>query len=138
MAVKPMRPILLRKRIAALVLFAVPVCFAPHNVLALQASFSWQGIAACQRVSPAFSVGDVPQGTKRLRFTLHDEQAPHFHHGGGSVAYSGATIPQGAIHYIGPCPPPGQTHHYVWTIEALDAKGHMLAKTTASASFPPN
>ncbi|MHB8886527.1 MAG: YbhB/YbcL family Raf kinase inhibitor-like protein [Methylovirgula sp.] len=120
-----------------MVLFAVPACLASHAALALQASFSWQGIAACQRVSPAFSVNDVPPGTKRLRFTLHDEQAPRFRHGGSSVAYSGAKIPQGAIHYIGPCPPPGQTHHYVWTIEALDANGHVLGKTTASAGFPP-
>ncbi len=80
---------------------------------------------------------DVPPGTKHLRFTMRDEQAPHFRHGGSTIVYSDATVPQAAIRYIGPCPPRGETHHYIWTIEALDAKGHVLAKTTASASFPP-
>ena len=136
MAARPTRPTLSGQRIALLLLFAVPACLGSHDASALQASFSWHGIAACERVSPGFSVKDAPPGTKRLRFTLHDEQAPHFHHGGSSVAYSGQKIPQGAIHYIGPCPPSGRTHHYVWTIEALDGKGHVLGKTSAGASFP--
>lgn len=123
------------RSMAALVLTAV-LSLVSHAALAMSASFSWTGIAACQRVSPGFSVKDVPQGTKRLRFTLHDEQASHFYHGGSTVAYSGAIVPQGAIHYIGPCPPEGDTHHYVWTIEALDGKGHVLAKTSAGADFP--
>lgn len=131
-----LRPILSWQRSVTRILFVTLACLASHAALAMRAAFSWQDIAACQHVSPAFSVTDVPAGTQRLRFTLRDAQAPHFHHGGSSVVSSGAKIPQGAIHYIGPCPPPGETHHYVWTIEALDAKGHALAKTSAAGDFP--
>ncbi len=121
----------------ALCFAAALACLVPQAALAMNASFSWAGIAPCKRVSPAFVIEDAPAGTTRLRFTLHDEDAPHFHHGGSTVDYSGPQVPQGAISYIGPCPPEGQTHRYVWTIEALDAKGHVLAKTNAAASFPP-
>ncbi|MGB8278782.1 MAG: YbhB/YbcL family Raf kinase inhibitor-like protein [Methylovirgula sp.] len=121
---------------AALCFAAALACLVPHEALAMNASFSWAGIAPCKRVSPAFMIEDAPAGTKRLRFMLHDEDAPHFHHGGSTVAYTGPKVPQGAISYIGPCPPPGDAHHYVWTIEARDAKGHVLAKTTAAAVFP--
>ena len=136
MVARALGPVLSGQRIALPLLFAVPACLASHDALALHAAFSWQGIAACERVSPGFSVTDVPPGTKRLYFILRDAQAPHFRHGGSSVTYSGAKIPQGAIRYIGPCPPPGETHHYAWTIEAMDGQGHVLAKTNAAADFP--
>ena len=124
-------------RLIAAPTVCVAVLLAPHAALAMSASFSWAGIPACKTISPAFSVKDVPAGTKKLSFVMHDEQAPYFPHGGSTVNYAGATVPQGAIHYTGPCPPEGQTHHYVWAIEALDAKGHVLAKTTAAGDFPP-
>lgn len=121
---------------AALGFAAALACLVPHEALAMNASFSWAGIAPCKRVSPAFVIEDAPAGTKRLRFMMHDEDAPHFHHGGSTVAYTGSKVPQGAISYVGPCPPEGEAHHYVWTIEALDAKGHVLAKTTVNGDFP--
>ncbi len=108
------------------------------NAEAFSASFSWAGIPACQTVSPAFTLREVPSGTKRLRFTMHDEQVPAFHHGGSTVSYTGSgAIPRGAIHYVGPCPPSGEHHQYRWTIEALDHIGKILGQTTATASFPP-
>jgi phosphatidylethanolamine-binding protein (PEBP) family uncharacterized protein len=110
--------------------------FVPQAALAMSASFSWSGIAACKNVSPAFAIHAAPSATRRLRFMLHDEDAPHFHHGGSAVDYEGPMVGPGAISYIGPCPPAGETHHYVWTIEALDAKGKVLAKTTAAGVFP--
>ncbi|MGO9133642.1 MAG: phospholipid-binding protein [Methylovirgula sp.] len=102
----------------------------------MNVSFSWADIPACEKISPAFTVKDAPPGTKRLRFVMHDQDAPHFHHGGSTIAYTGPNVPRGAITYIGPCPPEGSVHHYVWTIEALDGKDKVLAKTTASGDFP--
>lgn len=102
----------------------------------MKASFSWAGIPACDKISPAFTIAGAPAGTKSLRFVMHDEDKPTFHHGGSTVAYAGAQVPQGAIRYIGPCPPDGEVHHYLWTIEALDSAGKVLAKTTASGKFP--
>jgi len=117
-------------------LFAVLACFLPHAALAMSASFSWHGIAPCVHVSPPFVLKDVPPKTARLRFVMHDKDAPHFHHGGSTIMYTGPQIAEGAISYIGPCPPAGQKHHYVWTIEALDAGGHVLSQTLASGAFP--
>jgi phosphatidylethanolamine-binding protein (PEBP) family uncharacterized protein len=110
---------------------------APAQAQAFSMSFSWTGIPACKRISPAFTLAGVPAGTKRLRFEMHDLDAPGFHHGGSTVAYAGDAVKRGAIHYIGPCPPQGERHRYRWTIEALNDKGKMLGTATASATFPP-
>jgi phosphatidylethanolamine-binding protein (PEBP) family uncharacterized protein len=67
---------------------------------------------------------------------MHDKDASHFHHGGSTIMYTGPQIAEGAISYIGPCPPQGQQHHYVWTVEALDTGGDVLAKTTVGGVFP--
>jgi phosphatidylethanolamine-binding protein (PEBP) family uncharacterized protein len=119
--------------------------FIPAATLGLQtganafsASFSWAGITACQTVSPAFTLRDVPPGTKQLRFIMHDEQVPSFQHGGSTIPYRGSdAIPRGAVHYIGPCPPKGERHQYRWAVDALDGSGKVLGQTTARAVFPP-
>lgn len=114
--------------------------FAPMGMgtaFAFSADFSWAGISPCGRTSPAFAVTDAPNGTASLRFTLQDQDAPQFRHGGGTVPYTTAIVPQSAFDYIGPCPPGGARHHYVWTIEALDVNGKTLARTSAAGAFPP-
>jgi phosphatidylethanolamine-binding protein (PEBP) family uncharacterized protein len=110
---------------------------APSRAEAFTARFSWAGIAACEKISPAFELAGVPTGTKRLRFEMHDLDVPTFHHGGSTIAYRGDAVKQGAIRYIGPCPPRGERHRYRWTVEALNAAGKVLGTATASASFPP-
>jgi phosphatidylethanolamine-binding protein (PEBP) family uncharacterized protein len=104
---------------------------------AMSASFSWNGIAACSGPSPAFAVSGAPAGTANLRFAMRDQNVPDYNHGGGTVAFTGGKVAQGAISYRGPCPPGGETHLYIWTIEALDASGKVLAATTAQGRFPP-
>jgi phosphatidylethanolamine-binding protein (PEBP) family uncharacterized protein len=116
---------------------ALITCATASPAFAMSASFSWKGIAACSGPSPAFAVSSAPAGTANLRFAMRDLDAPDFNHGGGTVAFAGGKVAQGAISYRGPCPPGGQTHRYVWTIEALDASGKVLATTTAQGSFPP-
>jgi len=109
----------------------------PGRTDAFTAAFSWAGIAACEKISPGFTLTGVPAGTQRLRFEMHDLDVPGFHHGGSIIAYRGDTVAQGAIRYIGPCPPRGVHHRYRWVIEALDAAGKVLATATATATFPP-
>ena len=105
---------------------------------AFGASFSWAGIAPCGSTSPVFQLKDVPRTTKQLRFQLKDYDAPNFPHGGSTVAYGGsAAMPEGAISYAGPCPPPGERHKYIWIIEALDGTGKVVGRTTATGIFPP-
>jgi phosphatidylethanolamine-binding protein (PEBP) family uncharacterized protein len=113
---------------------AVSVSMPAH---AMSASFSWSGIPACSGTSPAFTVSGAPPATTNLRFVMRDQNVPDYNHGGSTVPLSGNRVAQGAISYKGPCPPGGQTHMYIWTIEALDASGKVLATTTARGQFPP-
>jgi phosphatidylethanolamine-binding protein (PEBP) family uncharacterized protein len=107
-----------------------------HAASTFSASFSWSGIRACRRTSPAFTIQDAPEGTESLRFVMIDKDAPNFNHGGGIIPYNGGgRVPEGAIDYIGPCPPAGTIHRYVWTIEALDRSGKIIARATAGGSF---
>jgi len=109
----------------------------PGQAGAFSASFSWSGIQACKRISPEFHLAGVPAGTKRLRFEMHDLNVPAFHHGGSTIAYAGAAVKQGAISYIGPCPPGDERHRYRWTVKAFDAAGKTLGTANATAAFPP-
>lgn len=104
---------------------------------AMSASFSWNGIAACSGPSPAFTVSGAPARTASLRLAMRDQNVPDYNHGGGTVPFGGGKVAQGAISYRGPCPPGGQIHLYIWTIEALDGSGKVLATTTAQGKFPP-
>ncbi|HEX4766455.1 MAG TPA: phospholipid-binding protein [Lichenihabitans sp.] len=104
---------------------------------AFSVKFSWAGIPACSSVSPAFTIMAAPRGTVALAFRMRDEDAPDFQHGGSSVAYAGAGgVPQGAVHYTGPCPPSGSSHRYVWTVDALGAEGKVLGSARATGKFP--
>src|SRR5580704_13721927 len=93
--------------------------------------------SACGRTSPAFTIDDAPKETESLRFMMNDKDAPNFRHGGSTVPYNGSgRVPEGAIDYIGPCPPAGTSHRYVWTIEALDKSGKNVARAAAEGRFP--
>jgi len=115
---------------------AMLILASMHAASAFSARFSWSGIRACGRTSPAFTIQDAPEGTESLRFVMIDKDAPNFNHGGGTIPYNGGgRVPEGAIDYIGPCPPAGTIHRYVWTIEALDRSGKIIARATAGGSF---
>jgi len=100
--------------------------------------FSWEGTGKCMEPkSPPFTLSNVPEATKTLKFNMVDLDFTAFAHGGGSVAYEGRPqIARGAFVYRGPCPPSGQ-HHYQWTVDALDASGKVLASARVTKEFPP-
>ncbi len=103
------------------------------GAFAFSASFAW-----CSG-SPSFALTDVPPGTTKLQFAMTDLNVPSFHHGGGTVAYSGQTaVPCGAFSsgFTGPSPPAGQVHTYQFSIKALGPNGAVLAKTTTRRKFP--
>jgi len=61
---------------------------------------------------------------------MTDLNVPSFHHGGGTVAYSGQmAVPCGVFSsgFTGPSPPPGQVHTYQFNIKALGPNGAVLA-----------
>lgn len=115
---------------------AAALVLVPGLAFAMGLSFEWGPTKKCfDPKSPPISVSGVPAGTKRLRFEMHDLQAPKFHHGGGTVAYRGRnSLPYGAFTYKGPCPP--QPHVYRFTAKALDGSGKVLATATAERRFP--
>jgi phosphatidylethanolamine-binding protein (PEBP) family uncharacterized protein len=116
---------------AALVLAVTP------DASAFSARFSWAGISACGRTSPAFTIRDALEGTESLRFIMSDKDAPSFRHGGSTVPYDGSgRVAEGRINYIGPCPPAGVVHRYVWRIEALDKNGKVISRTITERRFP--
>lgn len=110
--------------------------FAGTAAADMKVSFQWGETGKCfDRKSPPMSLNGVPEGTTKLDIRMKDLNAPDFNHGGGKVDYSGQkTLEYGAFKYKGPCPP--QTHIYVFTVKALDAKGKTLATATAKRKFP--
>lgn len=122
---------------AAVPILVLATAVLPTRADALSARFSWVGIPPCASISPAFELGNVPAGTKRLNFTMTDLNVPAFHHGGSTITYKADAVRRGAIRYTGPCPPRGEHHNYRWTVEALDAAGKVLGTGSAEAIFPP-
>jgi phosphatidylethanolamine-binding protein (PEBP) family uncharacterized protein len=110
---------------------------------AFDIGFDWSGLKSCRSGSPgtvnspAFSLREVPAGTKFIRFKLVDLNYPAFDHGGGTVAFaSGAEIPAGAFKYKQPCPPNG-SHTYEWTATAQSKKsGGKLGTAKARRDYP--
>jgi len=118
---------------AALNLVGIGFLVSAPGALAFSVSFAW-----CAG-SPRFELTDVPAGTAKLQFHMTDRNVPGFHHGGGTVPYSGqASVPCGAFAggFVGPSPPPGQVHTYEFTVKALNAGGAVLATTTAQRKYP--
>ena len=108
-------------------------------LLTMSAAFSFSASFAWCSGSPSFALTDVPPGTARLQFAMTDLNVPSFHHGGGTVAYSGQpAVPCGAFAsgFTGPSPPAGQVHTYQFTVKALGPNGAVLATTTTRRKFP--
>ncbi len=124
---------LYQKNATALGIAGLALFLTTSGALAFSASFAW-----CSG-SPSFTLTDVPPGTAKLQFAMTDLNVPSFHHGGGTVAYSGQTaVPCGAFSsgFTGPSPPPGQVHTYRFSVKALAPNGTVLATTTARRKFP--
>jgi len=123
----------LSHRITLVGIPSLAVLLSATGAFAFSASFAW-----CSG-SPSFALTDVPQGTARLQFAMTDLNVPSFHHGGGTVAYSGqGAVPCGAFSsgFTGPSPPRGEVHTYEFTIHALGPTGAVLATATARRKFP--
>lgn len=103
-------------------------------------SFRWDGIDRCSSTPPVIALQNVPDGTDRFRVKLVDLDFTGYNHGGGIAPNSGTGHIREADYersnYRGPCPP-GVTHTYEFTVEALNATGQVLAKGAARADFPP-
>jgi Raf kinase inhibitor-like YbhB/YbcL family protein len=98
--------------------------------------------------SPPLSFSGIPQGTKSLALLVEDPDAP----GGTFVHWVVYDIPpsshgfkpeavagkegansMGKAAYMGPCPPPGEPHHYHFRLFALDMNLNLEADANAQA-----
>jgi Raf kinase inhibitor-like YbhB/YbcL family protein len=104
-------------------------------------------------VSPPLSWSGVPEGATELRVSVTDPDAPSgtFTHwlvtgidpsstdvGQGMVPAGGTeqTNSFGETGYGGPCPPRGKgPHRYVFTVQALDASGAVLASAELTTTY---
>ncbi len=90
-------------------------------------------------VSPQISWTAGPKGTKFYALVMSDPDAVFYHWGVANLTKSTRSLAQGAaqsstppltqtyndfgtLGYGGPCPPPGEQHHYVFTVYALPKK----------------
>ncbi|WP_416899074.1 MAG: phospholipid-binding protein [Minwuia sp.] len=136
-----MRPNLIGLTVALCVLGMARTAAADDFAFA----FDWGNIPRCTTGSPntvpnpTFTLQNVPQGTKFIRFTLTDLDVPQYDHGGGTVEYTGqSSIAPGAFTYQSPCPPNG-SHTYEWEARAKDGDGFFsdtLGTATASKRYP--
>jgi Raf kinase inhibitor-like YbhB/YbcL family protein len=98
--------------------------------------------------SPPLSWGGVPQGTKSLVLLLEDPDAPSgtFVHWvvydispslpgfkSGAAEGSAGANSIGKAGYMGPCPPPGNLHHYHFRVFALDTNLNLAPNPSAPA-----
>ncbi len=113
---------------------------APSLAADFAIDFNWDGIERCSSTPPEITVSDVPDGTATFDVKMVDLDFTGYNHGGGTAPNTGdGSIVEGdydTSNYRGPCPP-GTTHTYEFTVQALDAGGASLATATAKADFPP-
>jgi Raf kinase inhibitor-like YbhB/YbcL family protein len=127
--------------------------------------YSCQG----QNVNPPFNIFNLPTRTQGLVLIMHDPDAPsgdYLHWLVWDIPPSTENISvnsvpigsvqgtnsAGQIGYTGPCPPAGQTHHYIFDFYALDTtlnlktgagledvksamKGHILERSSLVGTF---
>jgi len=110
---------------------------------AFELQFDWGDLVLCTSGSPntvanpTFTLTDIPEGTRFIRFKLTDLDVPGYNHGGGTVELSGNNVIEpGAFTYKSPCPPNG-SHTYEWSATAQSSKfGGTLGTATASRDYP--
>lgn len=81
--------------------------------------------------SPALMRSNLPEGTVKLKVTMHDLDHPITDHGGGTLEnFRGTKVPEGALKQCsGPRPPMSdhRRYKYVMKVVADEAKGVELA-----------
>lgn len=104
-----------------------------------------------ENLSPDLSWTGAPADTKSYAITCYDPDAPTGSGWWHWIAFdipadvtsleAGAEVPgrewendYGYIGYGGPCPPPGTTHRYVFTVYALDAETLPVGDQVTSAA----
>jgi Raf kinase inhibitor-like YbhB/YbcL family protein len=96
--------------------------------------------------NPELKVSGEPAGTKSLALTVYDTDAKFVHWVAFDMPPETSDVAQnvsglgvqaanglGKQGYIGPCPPPGDAHHYHFTVYALDATLGLPASTNMTA-----
>jgi len=101
-------------------------------------------------VSPALRWSLPPAGTRSFTLTMQDPDVPQgtfVHWNVTGIPARTRSLPVGAhpAHedlndfgkrgYSGPCPPRGETHHYIFLLRAIGAHGRILGETGLIARY---
>ena len=128
-------------QVARLTLISIVFLFACNAQAQMAVDFEWRLEHRCSTVSPALTISGAPSGTTKFLANMVDNDFTTFVHGGGAVEASNPTdfeIPSGALKsYKGPCPPNffNFGHDYIWTVQAVDSAGKVLAIATKTKTF---
>ena len=124
-----------------LTLISGVLLFACHAHAQMAVDFEWRLEHRCSTASPALKISGAPPGTTKFLANMVDNDFTSFVHGGGTVDAPNSPdfeIPPGALKsYKGPCPPNFSNfgHDYVWTVQAVDSMGKLLASATKTKTF---
>ncbi len=133
------------KSFLRIIVSGVMVLLIGGTAQAFSIGFDWSGLRQCNTGrpntvgSPAFTISQLPAGTKSVVFKLVDLNVPRYNHGGGVVAVNrSGTVRGGAFRYKSPCPPGGR-HTYEWTATAKSGargQGQTLGVAKARRPYP--
>ena len=128
-------------RVAALALTII-VAYPTLSRADFSIDWQWKASHRCNNTSPALSLTDIPEGTKKISIQMNDLDFQNKSHGGDTIDHAegnSAEIPEGALkaNYLGPCPNNFSSfgHSYQITARALDSNNNELAKTFKAKDF---
>ena len=91
-------------RVLVMVLLLMLVCDGHRyaQVPGFSVDVTWAGSKSCfDPQSPPFPLNGIPAGTRKLRFTMTDLDAPNSVQGGGTMVHDGQrSVPQGAFSVV--------------------------------------
>ncbi len=95
----------------------------------MQVSAVIRSVHRCSRISPEIEIYNIPKDTMRFEVSLQDRADLSRIHGGGMWNNDeSGIIPEGALtrHYMGACPPEGESRSYQYVVKALASDGRVL------------
>ncbi len=116
--------------LSLMVTFLLPGCAVMQESSDdMQVSAVIRSVHRCSRISPEIEIYNIPKDAKTFEVSLQDRADLSRIHGGGNWNNDDTgIIPEGALtrHYMGACPPEGESRSYQYVVKAFAADGRLL------------